>query len=216
MRSSLSRFILASFLLVSTTLLLRARGSNEVFPARLPLQSFPTEINGLHGTDVPIDKDALEKLGPGDFLVRVYTDERETAPYIDLYMAYFPSQKTGDTIHSPKNCLPGSGWSPLESKRMMISVPGHTPFSVNRYLIAKAGAKQLVLYWYWAHDRGIASEYWAKYYLVADSLKMNRSDGALVRVTTPILAGESPEVAEQRLLPFVHTIVPMLQNYIPR
>ncbi len=216
MRSSLSRFIVACLLLVSTALLLRARGSNEVFASRSPLEAFPKQINGLTGTDVPIEKDALEKLGPGDFLLRVYTDEKETAPYIDLYIAYFPSQRTGDTIHSPKNCLPGAGWAPLESRRMMISVPGHAPFPVNRYLIAKAEAKQLVLYWYWAHDRGVASEYWAKYYLVADSIKMNRSDGALVRVTTPILAGETPEIAEQRLMPFVNTIVPQLQNYVPR
>lgn len=216
MRGSLPRFIVACLLLVSTAILLRARGTNEVFPPRSPLEAFPREINGLIGTDVPIEKDALEKLGPGDFLLRVYTDEHETAPYIDLFIAYFPSQRTGDTIHSPKNCLPGSGWAPLESKRMTMFVPGHEPFPANRYLIAKGDSKQLVFYWYWAHDRGLASEYWAKYYLVADSIRMDRSDGALVRVTTPILNGETPEVAEKRMLPFVNTIVPQLQNYIPR
>jgi len=216
MRGSLPGFVVAAFLLIATALLLRARTTSEVFPSRIRLESFPTEVNGRSGTDVPIEKETLEMLGPGDFLVRVYTRPDESAPYIDLYIAYFPSQRTGDTIHSPKNCLPGAGWAPIESKRRMISVPGHSPFPANRYLIAKGDAKQLVLYWYWAHDRGVASEYWAKYYLIADSIKMNRSDGALVRVTTPIANGESAETAEQRLLPFVDTIVPQLQKYIPR
>jgi EpsI family protein len=216
MRKSLFRFLLAALLLIATALLLRARSTSEVFPSRTLLESFPRELNGRSGTDVPIEKQTLEMLGPGDFLVRVYTSANESAPYIDLYIAYFPSQRTGDTIHSPKNCLPGAGWAPIESRRTMISVPGHSPFPANRYLIAKGDAKQLVLYWYWAHDRGVASEYWAKYYLIADSIKMNRSDGALVRVTTPIANGESADTAEQRLLPFITTIVPQLQQYIPR
>lgn len=93
---------------------------------------------------------------------------------------------------------------------------GHVPFPVNRYVIAKGDLRQLVFYWYWAHDRGVASEYWAKYYLVADSIRMNRSDGSLVRVTTLLSPGESADAAEQRLLPFVNEIVPKLQGYIPR
>ncbi len=215
MRSSLPRFLLASLLLVATALLLRARTSHEVFAPRTSLQSFPQQVGDWSGTDVPIEKEVLQMLGPGDFLLRVYSSNAKDRPYIDLYIAYFPSQRTGDTIHSPKNCLPGAGWAPVESKRMTLSLPGHAPFPVNRYLIAKGDSKQLVLYWYWAHNRGVASEYWAKYYLVADSIRMNRSDGALVRVTTPISAGESVDAAQQRLMPFVAAIVPQLQNYIP-
>jgi EpsI family protein len=137
-------------------------------------------------------------------------------PYVDLYIAYFPSQRAGDTIHSPKNCLPGAGWSVLDSSHVMLSIPSHAPFPVNRSIIAKGDARQLVYYWYWAHDRGVASEYWAKYYLIADSIRMNRSDGALVRVTTPIYAGENAETAEQRMHPFVSDVVPQLRNYVPQ
>ena len=216
MRSSLPRFLLAVVVLVSTALLLRARTSGEIFPPRSSLAHFPEQVNDWSGTDVPIEKEALQMLGPGDFLLRVYANADRQVPYIDLYIAYFPSQRTGDTIHSPKNCLPGAGWFPIESSRMTLSTPGHIPFPVNRYLIAKGDSRQLVLYWYWAHDRGVASEYWAKYFLVADSIKMNRSDGALVRVTTPIASGESTDAAQQRLMPFVNAIVPQLQNYIPR
>jgi EpsI family protein len=216
MKSSTVRFFFAAVLIVATAVFLRARTHGEVFPPRLTLQSFPRQIENWTGNDITIDTDTLRVLGPGDFLLRVYTDPEQHLPYVDLFIAYFPSQSTNDTMHSPKNCLPGAGWAPIESSRITLQVPGHAPFPVNRYVIAKGDSKQVVLYWYWAHDRGVASEYWAKYYLVADSIRMNRSDGSLVRVTTPLLPGENPDVAQQRLLPFVSAIVPKLQTYIPR
>jgi len=154
-------------------------------------------------------------LGQGDFLHRFYRNESQN-PDVDLFIAYFPSQRAGDTIHSPKNCLPGSGWSPIESQHSSLSLPGHAPFPVNRYVIGQGDQRRLVLYWYWSHDRGVASEYWAKYYLVADSIKMNRSDGSLVRITTPMFPSESGEQAERRLLPFASEVFPQLQTYIPR
>lgn len=212
----MARFLCAAFLIVSAAIFLRARTRGEVFPPRLALENFPRQIGPWIGTDVTIDQDTLRVLGPGDFLLRVYSDAQRSLPYIDLFIAYFPTQSTNDTMHSPKNCLPGSGWAPIESTRMTVNVPGHVPFPVNRYVIAKGDAKQVVLYWYWAHDRGVASEYWAKYYLVTDSIRMDRSDGSLVRVTTPLLDGETPLAAQQRLMPFVSEIVPKLNAYIPR
>jgi EpsI family protein len=210
------RFILAAALIASAAIFLQARGRNEIFPLRLPLQTFPTQLSSWTGTDIPIDKDVLEVLGPGDFLLRVYQDPAKKQPFVDLFIAYFPSQRTGDTIHSPKHCLPGSGWLPVESSRVTLSLPGHGPFPANRYVIAKGDSRQLVLYWYWAHDRGVASEYWAKFYLVADSMRMNRSDGALVRITTPMYSGEAVEAAQERILPFASDVSPLLDNYIPR
>lgn len=169
-----------------------------------------------NGTDIAIEKETLDVLGPGDFLLRVYRNASDTDPDIDLFIAYFKTQRAGDTIHSPKNCLPGAGWAPVASERIVVSVPEHEPFLANRYLIAKGDMRQLVLYWYWAHDRGVASEYWAKYYLVADSIRMNRSDGALVRVTTPLNSGETINAAQERMMPFVSELVPRLNSYIPR
>jgi len=90
------------------------------------------------------------------------------------------------------------------------------PFEANRYLIAKGGERQLVLYWYLAHDRAVASEYWAKFYLVADSIRMHRSDGSLIRVITPLLPSEATDTAQQRLLSFAGTVVPRLDRYVPR
>jgi EpsI family protein len=214
--NSTLRFTLAVILIAATAIFLQARGRNEVFPSRLPLKSFPLQLDRWTGTDVPMEKDVLDVLGPGDFLLRIYQDQAKQQAYVDLFIAYFRSQRAGDTIHSPKNCLPGAGWTPVESSHITLSLPGHEPFPASRYIISKGDARQLVLYWYWAHDRGVASEYWAKFYLVADAMRMNRSDGALVRITTPMYRGESIDTAQQRILPFTGDVVPLLNQYIPR
>ena len=213
---SMAGFITVGLLLVATAVFLQARAHNEVFPARHSLGSFPEKIAGMESADVEIPAESLQVLGPGDFLLRVYGNDQPATVPVDLFIAYFPSQRAGDTIHSPKNCLPGAGWAPIQSQRIVLSVPGHTSFPVNRYVIAKGDSRKLVLYWYWAHDRGVASEYWAKYYLVADSIRMNRSDGSLVRLGTPILPGESVDAAQQRLMPFADSVLPLLNDYIPR
>jgi len=213
--SATARFILAALLIAGAGVLLQARARSEVFPPRLPLKQFPQQLNGWTGSDVPIDQDVLNILGPGDFLLRVYQSPQQSQ-YVDLFIAYFRSQRAGDTIHSPQHCLPGSGWAPVENKHIILNLPGHGPFPANRYLIAKGDSRQLVLYWFWAHDRGVASEYWAKFYLVADSIKMNRSDGSLVRITTPMYPGETADAAQQRVLPFAGEVSPLLDSYIPR
>jgi len=209
------RLGIAAGLIALTAILLQARSRTEIFPPRLPLQSFPMQLGPWKGVDRPLEKEILDVLGPGEFIVRDYYTADSFAP-TNLYIAYFPSQRTGDTIHSPKNCLPAAGWTPVENSQITLALPGHSPFPANRYVISRAGARKLVLYWYWAHDRGVVSEYWAKFYLVKDAIRLNRSDGALVRITTDMLPGETPEAAEQRLLPFISTVFPLLNRYIPQ
>src|SRR5579862_9786340 len=200
--AGLLRFGLGAGLIALTAILLQARGRSEIIPQHLPLSSFPAQLGNRDGTDVVLDKDTLAVLGAGDFMERVYQDPSGALPTVDLFLAYFPSQRAGDTIHSPQHCLPGAGWNPDENNRITLSLPGHGPFPANRYVISRAGARKLVLYWYWAHDRGVASEYWAKFYLVKDAIQMNRSDGALVRITTPMFPGETSDDAQQRVMPF--------------
>ncbi len=215
MTNQASRFLIAAVLLLATGIFLQARARTEVFPPRAPLSQFPEQLGAWKGVDVPLTADVLQVLGPGDFLLRIYRNPAVEQPDIDIFIAYFLSQRAGDTIHSPKNCLPGAGWSPVESKRITLPLAGHQPFPVNRYVIAKGTQRQLVLYWYWAHDRGLASEYWAKYYLIADSIRMNRSDGALVRVTTTLLPNETLDQAQLRLTSFADGFGPALNQYIP-
>ena len=214
--ASIVRFALAAGLIALTAILLQARGRTEVLPQHLPLSSFPAQLGNWDSTLIPLDKETLEVLGAGDFMERVYQDPARKLPDVDLFLAYFASQRTGDTIHSPQHCLPGAGWNPDERTGITIALPGHAPFPANRYVISKAESRRLVLYWYWAHDRGVANEYWAKFYLVKDAIRMNRSDGALVRVTIAMLPGETPEAAQQRAMSFTSLVVPLLDDYIPR
>lgn len=210
------RFVLAAGLIALTAILLQARSRTETIPPHLPLSSFPAQLAHWDSTEIVQDDKTLAVLGPGDFLERVYQDPDGKLPWVDLFLAYFPSQRAGETPHSPQHCLPGSGWNPEENVRIMLSLPGHSPFPANRYVISKAGDRQLVLYWFWAHDRGVASEYLAKFYLVKDAIGMNRSDGSLVRLVTPMFPGETPDAAQQRILPFTSAVVPLLDDYIPR
>ena len=210
------RFLLVVVLLSGTALFLQGRTGKEVLAPRQVLKEFPQELGGWAGYEVPIPQDALEVLGPGDFLLRVYRNQTRREPYVDLFIAYFPSQRAGDTIHSPKHCLPGAGWLPLESSRISVPLAGKGDVPMNRYVIGKGDDRQLVLYWYYAHDRAVASEYSAKFYLIADSIRMNRSDGAMIRLTTPLTTGEDSDQAQKRLLSFANEISPQLDRFIPR
>ena len=130
------------------------------------------------------------------------------------------SQRQGDAVHSPLNCLPGAGWQPVSKAALPVPVQlrgGTTTIEVNRYVIEKGIDRQLVLYWYQSHGRVIASEYTGKFMLVADAIRLNRTDTALVRVVVPIPKdGPSPEAqAEETARSFVQAIVPVLDPYIP-
>lgn len=202
-------------LLAGTAALLHAHERPEVVPPHKDLSDFPMQVSAWSGTRLTLTPDELAVLGPGEFLLRDYQSSAND-PAVNLYIAYFPSQRTGDTIHSPKNCLPGAGWVPDQSTRIPIAIAGGTSLLVNRYIVSKGLARALVLYWYQAHGRVTPSEYWAKVYLVTDAIRMNRTDGALVRVVTDIPAGTSDTAAQTRALGFTHRILPLLDSYIPR
>lgn len=218
MKDGSLRFGIAAVLLLATAIVLQAHSRNEFFPPRASLSSLPLQIDGWTGTDSVLDQQTLDILGPGEFLVRDYENASQTEgqPWINLYIAYFPTQKAGDTIHSPNHCLPGAGWVPISREKIEIPGPEGGSFPVNRYVVAKGADRQLVLYWFQAHGRAVASEYWAKYYLVSDAVRMNRSDGGLVRLMTPMLRGESPESAQARIMKLGSQLLPLLDNYIPR
>ncbi len=208
------RFGMTAVLLLVTASALQAHARGEYFPPRAAINSLPSQIDGWTGTDEPLDQQTLDILGPGDFLMREY--ENGNQPSIDVYLAYFPTQKAGDTIHSPNHCLPGSGWVPTSREIVWLSNADGASFPVNRYVVSKSGERLLVLYWFQAHGRAVASEYWAKYYLVADAIRMNRSDGGLVRLITPMAHDESAEAAQARIMQLGSKLIPMLDQYIPR
>ena len=209
------RFAAAAILLAATLSLLMARDREEVLPPRSQLVNFPSSIGQWQGKDLQTSAELAESLGPGEFLLRDYVNKGQRTA-ASLYIAYFPSQRTGDTIHSPKNCLPGAGWIPAETSHIWIDQPGGKKIEVNRILVTKGAERALVLYWYQAHGRVTPSEYGAKYYLVADAVRMNRSDGALVRIITFMKNGESVAEAETTAIGFLQLVSPLLDRYIPR
>jgi len=209
------RHFLPALLLISlTALVLQARNYAETVTPRRELNLFPATLDAWTAKDIPLSPEELSILGPGDFLLRDY--ERGDDSPINLFLAYYSSQRSGDTIHSPRNCLPGSGWTTLKLGSLQIERPSGTAMVVNRYIVGSGSDRMLVFYWYQAHGRVTGSEYWAKIFLVEDAIRMNRTDGALVRVATPFGTGDDEARAEKRAVEFTKRIVPLLDSYIPQ
>jgi EpsI family protein len=169
---------------------------------------------GWSGYDLPISQETRDVLGAGDFLSRIYTRGAQTAS-ISLFIGYFPTQRTGQTIHSPKHCLPGAGWVFESTSYVDLKDANGKSHRVGEYVIANGETKQFVIYWYQAHGRSVANEYMAKIYMIADAIRMNRTDGALVRVITPIASGEDTSAARKRAEAFTMRLAPFLPRFIP-
>jgi EpsI family protein len=169
------------------------------------------ELAGWDGREVPLDADILKVAAVDDYLNRVY--QAPDGKTLGLYVGYYKSQQTGDAIHSPKNCLPGSGWQPVVAERVSLTRPDGSSAPVNLYVIEKGLERQLVLYWYQSHGRIIASEYWAKYYMVRDAIRMNRTDSALVRIVIPFK--QDRQFAQARAVEFAQQMMPPLETLIP-
>jgi EpsI family protein len=208
------RFWIVVVMLAGTALLMFARGSADVIPVSEPLPQLPRLIDGWSGTDVQIDQDTLKVLGTGNFLSRIYALDGQPQS-IDLFVAYFPTQRTGVTIHSPKNCLPGAGWAFESSQYVDLKDANGQPHRVGEYVIVNGDNKRFAIYWYQAHGRSVASEYLAKVYMVTDAIRLNRTDGALVRVTTPIDPKEDTLRAKARVEAFTAQLAPSLPRFIP-
>ena len=208
------RFWTVAVLLAGTALMLRARASFEVIPVSVPLSQFPHAVQRWTGSDEPIDQETLDVLGAGDFMSRVYTDGGRSMP-ISLFIAYFPTQRTGVTIHSPRHCLPGAGWSFEWSEYVDLKDADGRPHRAGEYIVSNGDVKDFVIYWYQAHGRSVANEYFAKAYLVADAMRLNRTDGALVRVITPIDPAEGVPAAKARAEAFTAQLSPLLPRFIP-
>jgi EpsI family protein len=208
------RFWSALLLLAATVLLLHSRPNVDRNPPAEPLAQLPESIAGWSGRDLDIDQETLSVLGAGDFLSRVYTHFPPLPP-INLFIGYFPTQRTGQTIHSPKHCLPGAGWVFQSTDYVdLVDVNGQT-HRVGEYIIANGDEREFVIYWYQAHGRSVANEYWAKVYMVMDAIRLNRTDGALVRVITPLNPNEETPAARKRAEEFTMRLAPLLPRFIP-
>jgi EpsI family protein len=212
-------------LLGLTFFLLHSRGDADRVPESQPLALMPQTIGNYSSTDIPMDQAVLDVLGKGDFLNRSYTPSHvqqvstathsSSAMPIGLFIGYFATQRTGQSIHSPQHCLPGAGWTFESSRYTQITDDNGKPYHVGEYVISDGNTKQFVLYWYQAHGRSIPNEYTAKLYMIADAIRLNRTDGALVRVITPMLPSESVDTARERVVQFTGQMAPSLPRFIP-
>jgi EpsI family protein len=200
-------------LIVEATLFYTASRGEKV-PAGPSLDLFPAQVgNWRMLRDFPIEQEIRDQLRADDLMNRMYA--QETPPGVNLFVAYFKTQRTGQSPHSPKNCLPGSGWEPEATGFLDVPVAGQSePIRINRYVVSHGDEKSVVLYWYQSQRRVIASEFSAKFWLVMDSIRYHRSDTALVRVSAPVLKNDEAG-ATTAGVSFVESVFPVLRSYLP-
>jgi EpsI family protein len=185
----------------------------EAHVVRKELKDFPREVGKWKqiGTDQILDKETLGVLRASDYLLRNYrTADGQVA---NFYVGYYATQRDGATFHSPLNCLPGSGWTMSDPARVTIASPEGRTFVANRYLIQNGDQKSLLVYWYQGRGRAVASEYWGKFYTVLDSLRLRRSDGAMVRLTIPL--NESEPAALRSATDLAASATTVLPQFVP-
>ncbi len=212
-------------LVVTSVLLLAASGyiahatQSEKVPPRRPLAALPMKIGVWAGQEAaPFSADILKVLGVDEYVNRFYYAGQQS--FVGLYVGYYQSQRQGDTMHSPLNCLPGAGWEPIEQGRALVPVTSASGvpqnIDLNQFVIQKGLDRQLVLYWYQSHGRVIANEYKSKIFMVYDAMRLNRTDAAMVRVITPISDSErGRDEAIARARHFVQAFFPSLLDVLP-
>jgi EpsI family protein len=205
MRTSVAAVVLVAGILATHSF----RPKEAAGPQR-PLREFPSVIGYSRSEDRPFEKQVVRAIGADDYINRVYVG---STPPIELYIGYYKDQRSGDRIHSPKNCLPGSGWEPVHSTSVQIGLANGIPVLVNGYLVAQGTRRDMVLYWYQSHGRIMASEYRAKFWLVADGLRRRSSDGAMIRIWTTAADGEA--IAQARAVDFARRVYPQVTAFLP-
>ena len=212
---------MVTVILVLQAALLYSAVRPEIVPPSRPLGSMPTTLGSwqLVQTGV-IEQEVLDVLKADDILNGVYCSSaspdcpKTGQGAANLFVAAFRTQRNGKTPHSPKNCLPGSGWERISTGEMAIDVGRAAPITVNRYVVAYGSQRDLVLYWYQSRDRAVADEYKAKFWVMADAIRLNRTDTALVRVIVPI-ANKDEAKAQATATDFVKSLYSTLLEYLP-
>jgi EpsI family protein len=206
-----TRLWITTAILLGASVVLHTVSHGESIAPRQPLRELPYTLGTWMGKEQPIQEQIVKAVGVSDYTNRTYFDQRDRP--IQLYIGYYANQRTGDTIHSPKNCLPGAGWDPIRSAYATIPVPNGRQIVVNEYVIQQDLDKQLVFYWYQGRGRVTASEYSGKFWMVADAISRHRTDGALIRLNTPMDDGEAR--ARDRLVVLTQLLFPRLHDSIP-
>ena len=206
----IARVLIAAGMIVAAGIYASGASAPERLPSRETLATTPVSLQGWKGLDVALDDDVLAQLGVDDYINRRYV-AADAAP-VALYVGYYASQRQGDTIHSPQNCLPGAGWRPVTAERTTVDLGGRT-IPVNRFIIQKGLDRQAVFYWYQGRSRVVANEFANKAWLMLDAARLRRTDGGLVRAITPV--SSTPDAAFATLTTFSTALFPYLSSRLP-
>lgn len=209
--------ILLAVLLVGGTMVNAWHYLGEAHVERKSLKDFPKRVGTWEqtGGDEQLSSETMAVLKASDYLVRNYSNrDGKVANY---YIGYYATQRDGSTYHSPLNCLPGSGWVMSDAGTITITPKGRAPFVANKYLIQNGEQQELLVYWYQGRGRAVASEYWGKVYTVLDSVRMRRSDGAMVRIIIPVAKtdADSLESASELASEFAADSSTILPEFVP-
>ena len=186
----------------------------EIIPDHPSFATFPANIAGWHATEQGLSPDILDSLQLTDYWLADYSKKDIPSP-INLYIAYYATQHLGSSTHSPSHCIPGGGWQVENKSLLTITLKDGTPITVTRMLIRRGDAAQLVYFWFDERGRTMTETSYAKWYLFTDAITMGRSDGALIRLVTPIDTTENIAVADQRLQDFMEATHPIFSLFIP-
>jgi EpsI family protein len=206
--------------ILTIVILLAAVAANYYFSKpdislpRKSLAEFPKQLGDwIAISEQKIEGRSMEILQVDDYFMRNYRNSK--GEVIGFYIGYFKSQREGKGIHSPRQCLPGAGWVPVNTEVYRMAVPGHNPemVPVNKFVMGKGLDRQLYLFWYHGRGRVYANEYWNKIYLIWDGLTKKRTDGALIRVNNPVIGNTDDALKTQS--EFIKLFFPLLKEYIP-
>ena len=183
-------------------------------PPRQSFLDFPMHLAEWHGEPMAMERQYVDVLRFDDYLLANY--QGPGGP-INVYAAYYRSQKSGQATHSPKTCIPGGGWEIASLDEVLVPAGqgSESGFRVNRVVIHKGDQKQVVLYWFKQRDRLVTSEYLVKFFLLWDGITMRRSDGALIRLVATVQPGETEGAADQRVMQMAAVVHPLLPAYVP-
>ena len=185
---NLSSFVPAMILAGGLGLLGLTHGQERPKPVQ-PIAGILESVPGYRYDTIGVDTNSQRVAGMDEFINRVYL--RDTVAAFSLYVGYYTYQTQGKTIHSPRNCLPGAGWEPVESSTLPISgAPGIGSRSMNKYILANQGHYAAVYYWYQGRGRIESNEYTVKYNLMRDAALYGRTEEALVRLVVPLTVGK--------------------------
>jgi len=203
-----------SLVLIGQAVITYGMTRHEIVPVNRPLAEVPINFGPwTMSQEGVVYKETQEVLKADYTLTRQYMRSGQILPS-HLFVAYFKTQRTGQTPHSPKNCLPGNGWVASVSDFLNIDVAGRPPIQVNRYLVQRGTSKSVVLYWYQSRDRVVASEFHAKFYSIADAIRYNHSDTALVRVIVPVV-NDDLDASTKEAVEFVKAFFNPLRQHFP-